>query len=80
MGTYRAPLEDMKFLVDEVLTVEQSLGSLPAYADYGVGPDLTTALLDEAARLAGEVLAPLRRVGGALTSKPPGADASGELE
>ena len=32
-------------------------------ADYGVGPELTTALLDEAAKLAGDVLAPLRRVG-----------------
>lgn len=63
MGTYRAPLEDMNFLINELLDAEHSLGSLPAYAEYGVGPDLTTALLDEAAKLAGEVLAPLRRVG-----------------
>jgi alkylation response protein AidB-like acyl-CoA dehydrogenase len=63
MSTYRAPLADMSFLIDEVLDAERTLGSLPDFADYDVGPDLTTALLDEAARLAGDVLAPLRRVG-----------------
>jgi alkylation response protein AidB-like acyl-CoA dehydrogenase len=60
---YRAPVDDMRFIIDEVLQVGDALGGLPRYADLGVGDDLTTALLDEAARLAGEVLAPLRRVG-----------------
>ena len=60
---YRAPVDDMRFIIDEVLAVGAALGDLPRYADLGVGEDLTTALLDEAARLAGEVLAPLRRVG-----------------
>jgi 3-(methylsulfanyl)propanoyl-CoA dehydrogenase len=63
MGTYRAPVEDMGFLIDEVLEAESVLGSLPPFEDYGIGPELTTALLDEAAKLAGEELAPLRRVG-----------------
>jgi alkylation response protein AidB-like acyl-CoA dehydrogenase len=63
MGTYRAPLEDMGFIIDELLDAGSTLGTLPAYADFGVGPDLTTALLDEGAKLAGDVLAPLRRVG-----------------
>jgi alkylation response protein AidB-like acyl-CoA dehydrogenase len=63
MGTYRAPLADMNFIIDELLDAEGALGSLPQFADYGVGPDLTTALLDEAAKLAGDVLAPLRRIG-----------------
>src|SRR5210317_358386 len=63
MGTYRAPLEDMNFIIDELLDVEGTLGALPAYADLGVGADLTTALLDEGAKLAGDVLAPLRRAG-----------------
>jgi alkylation response protein AidB-like acyl-CoA dehydrogenase len=53
----------MCFIIDELLDAEGTLGSLPLYAEYGVGPDLTTALLDEGAKLAGEVLAPLRRVG-----------------
>ena len=46
MGTYRAPLEDMRFLIDELLDAQGQLGSLPAFAELGVGPDLTTALLD----------------------------------
>ena len=37
MGTYRAPLEDMNFIIDELLDVESTLGSLPAFADLGVG-------------------------------------------
>ena len=63
MGTYRAPLEDMSFVIDELLVAADALGELPAYAEFGVGPELTTALLDEGAKLAGEVLAPLRRAG-----------------
>ena len=63
MSTYRAPVEDMSFIIDEVLEVEKQLGALPRYEGLGVGPDLTIALLDEAAKLAGDVLAPLRRVG-----------------
>ncbi len=63
MDNYRAPIEDMAFLINELLDAEGTLGTLPAYAEYGVGADLTTALLDEGARLAGEVLTPLRRVG-----------------
>jgi alkylation response protein AidB-like acyl-CoA dehydrogenase len=53
----------MTFIIDDVLDAEGVLGSLPDFADYGVGPELTTALLDEAAKLAGDVLAPLRRAG-----------------
>ncbi len=63
MSNYHAPLEDMSFLIEELLQAGEVLGSLPAYAELGLGPDLTTALLDEAAKLAGDVLAPLRRVG-----------------
>jgi len=60
---YRAPLEDMQFLIDDVLNIEETLGSLPRFADLGVGSDLTTALLDEAGKFGADVLAPLRRVG-----------------
>ena len=63
MDSYRAPLEDMTFIIDELLEAEGALGSLPQFADCGVGPELTTALLDEAAKLAGDVLTPLRQVG-----------------
>ncbi|WOJ98394.1 acyl-CoA dehydrogenase [Congregibacter brevis] len=60
---YRAPLEDMRFLIDEVLRVGDTLGGLPRFEELGVGEDLTAALLDEGAKLAGEVIGPLRRVG-----------------
>ena len=49
MDNYRAPIEDMQFLIDEVLQVEQTLGELEAYRDKGVNSELTTAVLDEAA-------------------------------
>ncbi|WOJ94932.1 acyl-CoA dehydrogenase [Congregibacter variabilis] len=58
---YRAPLEDMRFVIDEVLCIGETLGSLPRFEELGVGEDLTAALLDEGGKLAGEVLAPLRR-------------------
>ena len=60
---YRAPLEDMQFLIDDVLDIEGTLGQLPRFAEHGIGADLTTALLDEAGKFGADVLAPLRRVG-----------------
>ncbi len=63
MTSYRAPVEDMAFLIDEVLEAESALSGVAGMEEMGVGPDLTSALLDEAAKLAGEVLAPLRREG-----------------
>ena len=54
MSDYRAPIEDMAFIIDEVLAVESVLGSLPRFEELGVGVDLTPALLDEAGKLAGE--------------------------
>jgi hypothetical protein len=62
---YLAPTEDMQFLIDDVLDVGGVLGALPQYAELGLGPDLTTALLDEAAKFAADVVSPLRRVGDA---------------
>ncbi len=81
---YKAPTADMQFLIDEVLNAEAQVGGLPRFADHGVGPDLTTALLDEAARLGEDVLSPLRRIGdmqpatcadGAVTISPGYGDA-----
>ena len=63
MSNYRAPVEDMQFVIDELCDIESTLGDLEAFADKGIGPDLTTALLDESARLCGDVWSPLRRVG-----------------
>ena len=55
---YSAPTDDMQFLIDDVLTVEQRLGGLPRFSDMGVGIDLTTALLDEAAKLGADMVSP----------------------
>lgn len=63
MSHYQAPLDDMVFLVDEVLAAAETLGHLPRFADLGVGPELTAAVLGEGARFASDVLSPLRRVG-----------------
>jgi 3-(methylthio)propanoyl-CoA dehydrogenase len=88
MSTYRAPIEDMTFLIEELLDVGGTLGALPAFAELGLGSELTSALLDEGAKLAGGVLAPLRRVGdqqpatcadGAITLSPGYGDALQQL-
>jgi alkylation response protein AidB-like acyl-CoA dehydrogenase len=62
---YTAPTDDMQFLIDDVLDVGSVLGDLPHYAELGLGNELTTALLDEAAKFASDVVSPLRRVGDA---------------
>jgi alkylation response protein AidB-like acyl-CoA dehydrogenase len=88
MSTYRAPVEDMQFVIDELCEIESSLGGLEYFAEKGLGPDLTTALLDESARLCSEVWSPLRRVGdtqgatcadGAVTITPGYAEALRQL-
>ncbi len=60
---YSAPTDDMQFLIDDVLEAGVSLGSLPQFSELDLGVDLSTALLDEAAKFAGDVISPLRRVG-----------------
>ncbi len=63
MSMYTAPEQEMAFVIDELACAGATVGSLDAYAECGVGPELTTAVLSEAGKLAGEVLAPLRTVG-----------------
>ena len=60
MSSYRAPLRDLRFVLDEVLNLE-AYGNLPGFAE--VGPDIASAILDEGAKLAEEVIAPLNRSG-----------------
>ena len=60
---YTAPLDDMQFLIDDVCKAGDRLGDLPRFDGLDVGADLTTALLEEAAKLASDVVSPLRRVG-----------------
>jgi len=60
--TYRAPLDELRFTLEEVAAVE-GLKATGAFPDFT--SDLTAAILDEAAKLAENVLAPLNRVGDA---------------
>ncbi len=60
MPTYKAPVEDVQFLLSDVFHVER-YDNLPGFAD--ASPDVVEAILSEAAKFAEEVLAPLNRVG-----------------
>ena len=59
MPTYEPPVEDMQFILHDVLGVAEA--EIPGYAD--LDRDTTGAILEEAAKLAREVLQPLNKVG-----------------
>ena len=58
--SYAAPVADMRFVLNQ-LGLLQALRPLPGSDEWT--PDLVDAILEEAAKLAGEVLAPLNREG-----------------
>lgn len=58
--TYKAPVADIEFVLNELCGLGEVL-SLPGNEE--TTPDLVTAVLEEAARVAEEVLAPLNRQG-----------------
>ena len=57
---YQAPLDDMKFVLRHLVGIDR-VAAMPGY-DM-VSDDLVDAVLDEAGKLAGEVLAPLNHSG-----------------
>jgi alkylation response protein AidB-like acyl-CoA dehydrogenase len=57
--TYVAPVKDMQFLLHQVLQISQS--DIPGYSDLDEG--FTAAVLEEAGKIASDVLAPLNAVG-----------------
>ena len=61
MSKYEAPLRDIRFVLFDVLGVEREFARLPALAQ--ATRDLLDAVLEEAARFTGQVLAPLNRSG-----------------
>ncbi len=61
MAVYKAPLRDMRFVLDEVLKASEFWQSLPALAE--VDRDVVDAVLDEAAKLHENVTFPLARGG-----------------
>jgi len=60
MPTYKAPVDDTLFLLNDVLHIDR-YGNLPGFAD--ASPDVVEAVLREAAKFSEAVLAPLNRVG-----------------
>jgi acyl-CoA dehydrogenase len=60
MPSYKAPLEDVGFLLNDVFSFDR-YNNLPGFAD--ASPDVREAILGEAAKLSEQVLQPLNRVG-----------------
>ncbi len=60
MPTYRAPVDDALFLLNDVFHLDH-YGNLPGFSD--ASPDVVEAVLREAAKFSEEVLTPLNRVG-----------------
>ena len=60
MPTYKAPVDDVMFLLNDVFHIER-YNNLPGFAD--ATPDLIEAVLAEAAKFSEDVLTPLNRVG-----------------
>ena len=60
MPTYKAPVDDVLFLLSDVFRIER-YNNLPGFAD--ASPDVLVAVLSEAAKFCEEVLTPLNRSG-----------------
>ena len=60
MSDYQAPIKDMRFVINELAGLKD-LAGLPGFEE--VTPDLVDAILEEAGKLASDVLAPLNRSG-----------------
>jgi alkylation response protein AidB-like acyl-CoA dehydrogenase len=59
MPSYTAPVKDMQFLLHDVLKISET--DIPGYAD--LDRSFTGAVLDEAAKVAQDILTPLNAVG-----------------
>ena len=60
MPIYKAPVEDVTFLLNDVFQIDR-YDNLPGFTDASA--DVREAILGEAAKLSEEVLQPLNRVG-----------------
>ena len=60
MPSYKAPIDDVNFLLNDVFQFDR-YNNLPGFSD--ASPDVRAAILEEAAKLSEQVLQPLNRVG-----------------
>ena len=60
MPIYKAPTRDTRFVINEVLKLEQ-YGNLPTFEN--AGPDMVETVIEECGKFAGEVLAPINLSG-----------------
>lgn len=60
MADYLAPIQDMNFVLSELVNIEE-IAKLPGFEE--ATPDLVDAVLEEAGKVASEVLAPLNTIG-----------------
>ncbi|WP_108123973.1 acyl-CoA dehydrogenase C-terminal domain-containing protein [Saccharospirillum mangrovi] len=61
MAEYKAPIQDMQFVLNDVFKADQLWASMPHTAE--VTPDLVSAILEEGARLCENELFPINRSG-----------------
>jgi len=68
MPEYQAPIRDMRFLLNEVFDAPSMWAETPRLAEV-VDPDTADAILEEAGKIASQVLAPINREGDEVGSK-----------
>ena len=61
MGAYRAPLADIHFLLNDVFQADEVFAAMPETEE--VTNDLVAAILDEAAKIAEQMLSPINQSG-----------------
>jgi alkylation response protein AidB-like acyl-CoA dehydrogenase len=61
MVTYNAPLEDIRFVLNEVFDYPQTIATLPGYEE--AGPEMVDAILEEGAKFCENELLPLNLSG-----------------
>ncbi len=61
MSTYRAPLKDIQFLLQNVFSVEKLFAGMPDTAE--VSDDLITAIVEESGKIAEGLLSPINQSG-----------------
>jgi alkylation response protein AidB-like acyl-CoA dehydrogenase len=62
MAEYKAPLRDMRFLLNEVFNVAKQWEAMPRLSETA-DPETADAILEEAAKISQSLLAPINRIG-----------------